>query len=118
MLLWWNLVSGKDRRRGPECEGRNKERRSDRHRWFLQDDRNDAAHRGDAVECQALAGLLRRLRLLILHHFHAIRAHLKNSRWDRDHALARRKSGLLAEDAKKRSEEKQKAECASHYDLS
>lgn len=48
--------------------------------WGLPDRRayrSDAAHRVNTIECQPLARLFGRLRLLLLHHFHAVLAHLR-----------------------------------------
>lgn len=113
MLLGWKVVSDENRCCRPECHRRNDLRRGNRRR-FLEDDGNGAAHCSDAVERQPLAGLLCRLRLLLLHHLHAVSAHLGNRRRRRDRTRARRIGGLLAEKANYSSEKEQKLKCAFH----
>lgn len=76
MLLGRKFASGEDWLREPEYQRGNEWRRGEGRRWFLENKRNDTAHGGDAIEGQTLAGLLRRFRLLLLHHLHAVSAHL------------------------------------------
>ena len=113
MLLGRDVASDKNRCRGRESGNQKGLRRRKRRTLAAEQSRNHAAHGGDAVQRQSLAGLLGGLGLL-LHHLHAIVVHLRDRRRGDGRPCSRRIGRLLAEEAKQGSEEEHDVKRAFH----